>query len=368
MNHALGRMRLALVRSNAGPARRIYTGAYHLVAALAARILRARFPAHFDAIYLRRGLAMGFTVPGVSDVDLLFVLRPRVDAVRHEEIKVAYRRLARAFPVLDPEAEVFHWNDLLNLHAENPTFRFRLEEGRTTWRPMYGCDRRADIPHCGASSLSVAHTFDLKARLPYFSSYFFFGDERDPLLPTRREYLLFKLIVDSERTTRVRESRAPLFDRDQLALDLVASTSAPPIVRSFLRHTMRYRLRRSFFGRGQSTESELALLVLRRTLSVLAEAYATPEVRDAPEVQAEREHFYGEQAFLPTGRPVVAFEGASTVTFEEWAAAVRANAARGAETVLRTDGLLVNLSLTDPALGNCSAVLPPTTAARAAFS
>jgi hypothetical protein len=359
-------LRRAMVRSNSGAARSGYEALYAVASRGVAAAMRARFPGHCEAIFLRRSLTMGFSVPGISDVDTIFLLREGIDPIRHEDMKVFYRRLARLAPILDPNPEIYRWSELLRLHAENPAFRFRLAEGRATWRRLHGADRLEQMPVGSEAQMAVAHAFDLKSRLPYFNAYCLGPPDDDWLRPIRSEYLLFKLALDAGRTEWFLTSAETLFDRAAIAAMMLSAAPSParpcardPLLRAFVAHTLRHRLRTSFFDSAGVPAEQVEEAVLRAALAVLSALYSRADVRAAPAVVAEREHFYQQGHFAPSRRGVD-FAAASAIDrYPELKARVRTNEALGRETVLHYGGLLVNLSVREPSLGHCTVVLPP---------
>lgn len=97
------------------------------------------------AIYLTRGMT-GRIVPGVSDIDYKVVgdWTPQGRA----DIAKRYGRLARRIPLFDPNVAI-HLNtpdSLRRLYAIDPYHRFRIYEGKFTWKLLWGEDVLHALP------------------------------------------------------------------------------------------------------------------------------------------------------------------------------------------------------------------------------
>lgn len=365
---SVARTRRALIRARSPAIRSMSARGYRRTAAWVARHLKRRFPDDVVAIFLRRSVSMDFIVPGLSDIDLFFVVTEGTTPTRQEAVKVAYRRLARLLPILDPEPEVFRWTEVVDLHRENPGFRFRFEEGRETWQLLDGSDWREELPASTETEMAVAHAFDLKARLPYFNAYCLDDRNFDPLLPERREYLLFKLALDAARTARFCRTGQSVFPRNALAARITDEpdwTGLPAFddtrLRAFVAHTREHKLTTSFFpedGQGERW-TQLAPTVLEAALDVLETIYARPDVRAAQDVIAERTHFYSGGTCVATDRPTHFIPPAALTDFLRLGSLIQRTMDKGADVLVRYGDLWVNLSIQRPDLGNCTAVLHP---------
>lgn len=109
-------------------------GVYDFTARAVTTIMR-RDPAVIS-IYLRRGCAKGEAQPGISDVDMGFVIR--ADETQEKNIKRRYQMLRRFFPLLDPSLEAFQERDVPEIHRHCASLRFRFEEGRTDFLRLSG--------------------------------------------------------------------------------------------------------------------------------------------------------------------------------------------------------------------------------------
>jgi len=364
----LPRLRLALIASNVGPLTAGYRALYRLAALGGVAFLRRRFPVHFESVFLRGSTAADLFVPGVSDIDLFFILRDTVSPEEHEHVQVCYRQLAARLPVFDPYPWMLRWAEVQKLYRENPSLRFRVLEGRSAWKRMWGRDRFAELPPASAQAVAVAQLFDLKSRLTYFNQFFLVRADTDTLDRRRGEYQLFKLVLDLVRVTRFLSTGVSIFKREELIRYLCTGGAGPEqwlhlgddqLLRDFVAHSRQFKLRWSFFATGRCTAADMEARLLRLCLDLLATLYARPEIVTATDLAVEHEHFYEDNRFLPTGHVVERVSEEALASYGRLKARVLAGNAAGLDTVLDYKGLLVNLSNADPRLGNCTVVRAP---------
>ncbi len=103
------------------------------------------------AIYLRRGVAKGEIVYGLSDIDLSVIIEDRggeEQAVK-EMVRATYNKLSRFIPLLgqgDKELEVYSASEFSDLYDDYSFYRYRFNEGKYTWRLLYGTDLVKALP------------------------------------------------------------------------------------------------------------------------------------------------------------------------------------------------------------------------------
>ena len=137
----------AVLASSVGPIRILYEYLYRVIAVLTARTLGR--DSAVQAVYLRRGCAKGEIVPGVSDIDLAAIVTPYSrDAVRR--ILAVYDRFKRVWPILDETIDIYDESSF-HRNVDRMAHRYRLAEGKETWKLLYGDDFLGDIP-----SLTIA--------------------------------------------------------------------------------------------------------------------------------------------------------------------------------------------------------------------
>lgn len=361
-------LRLAALRSNVWPLSRTYAALYRVAAWAVVRSMRARFPSALEAVFLRGSLAMGLLVPAVSDIDLFFVLRDGMTPEEHERLRVFYRRLASAFPILDPHPWMLRWFEVCKLYDENPSLRFRVLEGRQAFQCVYGCDRLAELPAPGPEATAVAQLFDLKSRLTYFNAFCLTTTFTDELEARRKEYLLFKLTLELARIALFLSTGVSISQRRAIVDRFLAGevgrpdfleVGNAPRLREFVAYTTRFRLRRSFCRACGVPLDVLEGTLLPLCLSLLDRFYARSDIRACPDVAAEYEHFYAGGIFLPTGHVVQEAPETALGDYARLKQRVLAGHGAGIDTVLHYRGLLVNLSNADARLGNCTVVALP---------
>lgn len=351
------------MQTNLGPLVAAYRGLYRGMAGIAVGMLRRHAPDAIETVYLR-GSAADAPVPGISDVDLFFVLRDDVDPIRHEAFKQAYRRLARACPVLDGAPWILRHADVATLFRSNPSLRFRVLETHASALRVLGPDALGGLPKPSEEELALALLFDLKTRFAYFSGFCLAEGLDDALEARRREHLRYKLSLDLTRAVLFLSDREVVFQRDALAGRLAESgfRSAAGLdpsehreIATFVAHSRRFRLRRRF-ARNQAADNHLSGVLLRWALDLTQRFYAVPGLRTSELLREEADHVYHGDVFVPTGRPVVELPETLLADFPALRTEVRRATAGKRDGVLSYDSLRVNLSNVDPSIGHCSVV------------
>ncbi|MBI1357926.1 MAG: hypothetical protein GC160_26610 [Acidobacteria bacterium] len=182
--------RLILVTSRQ-PLLGLYRGLYRAAAVAAARFV-GRDPGVLS-VYVRRGLAKGETVPGISDIDLAVITDPS-DPGANDRALARYQRAKRLLPLLDESPEILD-RPTLSANCSTTRHRYRLAEGRQTWQVLYGADDRAALPAAEAGSLQSS----LYQELRYWWTLFNWqilrpGEARwDPVV---RNAVCYKVVVE----------------------------------------------------------------------------------------------------------------------------------------------------------------------------
>jgi predicted nucleotidyltransferase len=120
-----------------------FTWLYGWIYALAVRLCVRRLQRirGATAIYLRRGLASGRPLYGLSDIDLLVMVDSRQNSRVRAQIHYQYELLRRRIPML-PEGELALYDpgEFRILYEQSPFYRHRFEQGRRHWQRLYGED------------------------------------------------------------------------------------------------------------------------------------------------------------------------------------------------------------------------------------
>ena len=124
------------------PIDKVYRVIYSLVVFTVVRALSGE-PA-VRAIYLRRGYAKGEWLPGLSDLDFMVVVYDLDDAKR-ERILEKYSRCSSLTLLPDEILEVRDERTFAE-QLEDPLKKYRLVEGKATWKLLYGKDYLSVLP------------------------------------------------------------------------------------------------------------------------------------------------------------------------------------------------------------------------------
>lgn len=177
----------------------VYRKIYYLSIAIATLLLR-----RVDdvlAIYLRRGLAKGEIVHGLSDIDLAVIVKDNgvKEQTAKKRIRAIYNSLSRLIPLFgsgDKELGVYSYSEVLNLFQDYGFYRYRFNEGKQTWKLLYGEDLVKALPELEDKDRYLPATEELKtwwallnielaphSNLPLF----------------RRKYLWYKAIAEASK-------------------------------------------------------------------------------------------------------------------------------------------------------------------------
>jgi predicted nucleotidyltransferase len=158
----------------------IYRAVYRLLIRVA--VWRLKQAASVRAIYLRRGLAAGEGVPGISDIDLAAV--GDWDSEAQARVTESYERLARWCPLYDPTVGVYSPAGITEMFQFDPFHRHRLVEGRRQWKLLFGADCLSHLGPVSEEDASVGYESELKVWWSYFARWAY-----QPHLQTDRIFL-----------------------------------------------------------------------------------------------------------------------------------------------------------------------------------
>ncbi len=128
------------VRTQFPPFVWLYRALYALAVRLCARRLGRM--GGVRSVYLRRGLASGRAVYGLSDIDLLVMLDGDAPQGTAGRVRRQYALLRRFVPMLPPEEELalYEPEQFRRLYERSPFYRLRFDRGRRAWRRLRGGD------------------------------------------------------------------------------------------------------------------------------------------------------------------------------------------------------------------------------------
>lgn len=174
---------------------------YSLSITVAVRLLKRR--AGVAAIYLRRGVAKKEIVYGLSDIDLLVITDDQNEQQPQNwakgEVMSAYNRLRHFIPLFgeaDRELGVYSISEFFQLYADNDSFKYRFNEGKYTWKLLFGKDLVKDLPELPDKELYLPATEELRIWWPLLNTEF--GSEC--VYPQfQRKYLWYKAISEASK-------------------------------------------------------------------------------------------------------------------------------------------------------------------------
>jgi hypothetical protein len=124
------------------PFLQIYRLYYEIVTRMMLRIFKS-YPA-IKAVYLRRGGGKGEIIPLISDLDFTVIERG-MQKEDKQSLHSSYQRLKRFTTVLDRNLAIYD-EETFYKNYEKTDKRFRLVEGKETWKLLFGKDYLAEIP------------------------------------------------------------------------------------------------------------------------------------------------------------------------------------------------------------------------------
>jgi hypothetical protein len=166
-------LRRLIVATSIPPVSAVYRAVYRALIFLA--VWRLRQFASLRAVYLRRGLATGAGVPGISDIDLAAV--GDWDTAVQNRVTESYRRLARLCPLYDRTVGVYTPASIARLFETDPFHRHRLTEGRREWKLLFGDDCLSQLEPATDDDISVGYESEIKLWWTYFGRWAYGGAE-----------------------------------------------------------------------------------------------------------------------------------------------------------------------------------------------
>jgi hypothetical protein len=158
-------LRRLIVITSVPPLVGIYRAIYRVL--IRAAVWRLKQVASVRAIYLRRGLAAGEGVPGISDIDLAAV--GDWDAAARARVTESYQRLARWCPLFDPTVGIYTPASIADLFEADPFHRHRLAEGQREWKLLFGADCLSHLGPVPEEDASFGYEAEMKVWWSYFA-------------------------------------------------------------------------------------------------------------------------------------------------------------------------------------------------------
>ena len=181
-----------------------FTWLYGKLYALAVRLCVRRLQRirGVRAIYLRRGLASGRPLYGLSDIDLLVMVDSEQRSQTGAQVRYHYEYLRRRIPML-PEGELALYDpeQFRLLYEQSPFYRHRFEQGRRHWQRRFGDDIFQNLPPAPASEAERCLALqELSPAWYYLAQELTPGDARPPYV---RRYVAYKSLAEAARAMLV---------------------------------------------------------------------------------------------------------------------------------------------------------------------
>lgn len=176
-----------------------YRKFYDLSVAVATLLLRR--VDGVSAIYLRRGVATDEIVYGLSDIDLLVIVagKDKEEQLAKERVRATYDKLSHFIPLFgqgDRELEVYSDSEFLNTYIDYDFYRYRFDDGKHTWKLLFGKDMVKTLPQLEDSELYLPATEELKTWWRLLTVEF----THDINYPEfKKKYLWYKAIAEASR-------------------------------------------------------------------------------------------------------------------------------------------------------------------------
>lgn len=166
-------LRRLIVTTSVPPMVGVYRAVYRLL--IRAAVWRLKQAASIRAIYLRRGLAAGDGVPGISDIDLAAV--GDWDGEAQARVTESYERLARWCPLYDRTVGVYTPASIAELFQSDPFHRHRLSEGQREWKLLFGDDCLGHLDAIPKEEASYGYEAEMKLWWTYFARWAYLSDQ-----------------------------------------------------------------------------------------------------------------------------------------------------------------------------------------------
>jgi predicted nucleotidyltransferase len=216
---------------------------YRLLYALAVRLCtrRLRRIRGVSAIYLRRGLAGGKPMYGLSDIDLLVMVDGELSGKTAARVRHQYDLLRRIVPMLpEPaELEIYNREHFRLLYEYSPFYRGRFDQGRRDWQRLHGEDIFTALPPPGDDARPNAWQ-ELRPAWNHLARELVPDtDSRKSALPLFvRRYIAYKAIAEAARASLVAQDGDLSISRD---LALLRAASAVPEQAEYFKEVRRLR-------------------------------------------------------------------------------------------------------------------------------
>ena len=153
------------------------------------------------AVYLRRGAARGEIIYGLSDIDMTVIIKDGKGGLQsaREKIRGRYGMLSKFIPLFggaERELGLYSASEFLTLYNDYDYHKYRFNEGRYTWKLLYGRDIVKELPPILDTELYIPATEELKAWWAMLNTELVLNN-RAPVF--KRKYLWYKAISEASK-------------------------------------------------------------------------------------------------------------------------------------------------------------------------
>ena len=220
-------IQILVARTSFFPLNFVYSLIYRLAVRAAVMVLR-RVPGTVS-IYLRRGVAKKEIVYGLSDIDLLVVVKgdAHQESAAKGRVRVLYRRLSRLLPLfgdIEQELGLYSLEEFNRLFRDYPFYQYRFHCGRTEWRLLCGQDILTILPEVPSRQLRLAATEEIKV---WWTKILELMQSEAPENAIFARYFWYKAISESAKISSFIRTGRLYFSRKEALNWLKDSADAP---------------------------------------------------------------------------------------------------------------------------------------------
>ncbi len=186
-----------VVKTSFFPLSYLYKCSYFLSVAIARKLL-GNVPGVYS-MYLRRGLAKGEIVYGLSDIDLLIIINNEDEEETRQKLLSTYKKLSRLIPLfgnVEQELAVYSMSEFFDLYHTYAFYRGWFNAGKTTWKLLAGNNIVATLPVPSDTQLIISTAEEYKVWWSHIT-HEFVDDNLTPLF--KRKYLWYKVISEAAK-------------------------------------------------------------------------------------------------------------------------------------------------------------------------
>ena len=196
-----GLIQRVIINTSFFPLTYFYRKIYALSVTVAALFLRQTDGV--VAVYLCRGVAKGEIIYGLSDIDLLVLIKDEDDdqksQLTKQRVRTTYDRLSRFILLLGSEERelgIYSSSEFMGLYNDYDFYRYRFNDGKYTWKLLHGPDVVKALPQIEEIQLYLPATEELKAWWNLLQVEF----TPDVVYPRfKRKYLWYKAISEASK-------------------------------------------------------------------------------------------------------------------------------------------------------------------------